>query len=240
MRRLIIADVFRVLRKPSIYVWFGIYLFLFVFDPSSNPTDFDEMYNGLQMTYNYIWPFMMGIPVFMAVYADEFKAGAMQTAIGRGLSRKKIIFAKYLDCVILALLLSIVEAISEIIVMRSHMLSVSQLQMVRFLVSALASCLKTIGAMSFASVFVFLTLNASLGLIVLMLVMAFAESILQWVQTALHIPVLTYSYMGQADSFCNGLAQGEGWIMPLLVFIAYMIVFNILGVAVFRRKELEL
>ena len=240
MRRLIIADVFRVLRKPSIYVWLGIYLFLFVFDPSSNPTDFDEMYNGMQMTYNYIWPFMMGIPVFMAVYADELKAGAMQTAIGRGLSRNKVVFAKYLDCVILALLLSIVETISEIIEMRIHMISVSPLQMVRFLVSASSSCLRTIGAIAFASVFVFLTLNASLGLIVLMLVMAFAESLLQRVQTTLHIPALNYSYMGQADSFCNGLAQGEGWIMPLLAFLAYMTIFNILSAAVFRRKELEL
>ena len=47
------------------------------------------------------------IAVFIFVYGEEFKAGVIHSVIGRGMSRAKIVTAKYLDCLILQLVCTI-------------------------------------------------------------------------------------------------------------------------------------
>jgi ABC-type transport system involved in multi-copper enzyme maturation permease subunit len=42
----------------------------------------------------------IGIAIYVSVYADEFTSNSMQCLIGRGISRKRLLIAKFVNCVI--------------------------------------------------------------------------------------------------------------------------------------------
>ena len=240
MRRLIHGDIRRILLKIGFYILPVIYFVLSLTDITEKVTDFEPFYESLQIVYKYIFPFVIGIPIFVGVYADELKVGAMQIAIGRGLSRKKIVLSKFFDCVLLTIVLFFLDLAFEFTLLRIYMLVPTSLQIFRMNMLMVSACLKTIGAMAFSAIFVYLTWNSSLGLVVELLSLAFAEPLLDMIQVKINLPVLDISYMGQVDQTCANIAAGANWILPLCVVFAYVIVFNLIGIVIFGRKELEL
>ena len=44
-------------------------------------------------------PFLIGIPIYQAVFTDDFKSRTMQTAIGRGISRRRLILARFYEVI---------------------------------------------------------------------------------------------------------------------------------------------
>lgn len=103
MRNLITADVIRILKKPSyraalaatfiisiiwaLQAWFGAFNgYSFVKGQSSSM--------GMVRL-------ILGIATYISVYADEFTSNSMQCLIGHGISRFKLLVAKFIDCVII-------------------------------------------------------------------------------------------------------------------------------------------
>ena len=99
MRLLIRADLRRVLRKPGFYVLIVLTLVLFAFKKPEGIAA--EYFDSTKMTLENIGLPLLCIPIFLAVYGDEFKSGTLQCVIGRGLSRSKVVIAKLLDAAIL-------------------------------------------------------------------------------------------------------------------------------------------
>ena len=241
MNRIIIGDLVRILKKIGFYILPVIYFLLYLVDINyTKNSSFEEQLDSVKMSCDFVLPFVTGIPIFLGVYADELKAGAMQTSIGRGISRRKIAVSKFVVCVLLAAIIMILDMIVEYGVMRHYFIIPSSTQMKMYVTTYLAAYLKTVGAMAFSAIFIYITWNASIGIVVLIISLSFAESTLGWIQSQFHIPVLDYSYIGQVDQACNSIAANAGWIVPLLVVIIYVVVFNAVSIAIFRRKELEL
>ena len=240
MRRLIHGDIRRILLKLGFYILPVIYFGLSLTDISDKVTEFEPFYESLLIVYKYVFPFVIGIPVFIGVYADELKAGAMQIAIGRGVSRKKIVLSKFIDCVLLTFVLFLLDMAFEFMLLRVYMLVPTALQISRMIMLMLSACLKTLGAMAFSAIFVYLTWNSSLGLVVELISLAFSEVFLGWIQNHTRLPLLDISYMGQVDQTCANISAGANWILPLCMVLAYVAVFNLIGIAIFGRKELEL
>ncbi len=244
MRRLISADIRRILSKLGFYIAPVAYFLLFLTDfsgsSSSRVKEFDELLLGYNITYKYVFPFVAGIPVFLGVYADELKAGAMQQSIGRGMSRNKIVVGKFIDCVILSFVIYLLSFVLEYISLRTQNVYVSELQLMRLGTLLLASCLKVVGAAAFAAMFVYFTWNASVGLVVELIAVAAAEPMLAFVQDKLKIPVKDFSYMGQVDQLCSNIAAGTNLIIPGIIVVAYVVIFIVISAIIFGRKELEL
>lgn len=242
MRRLIRGDIRRILSKLSFYILPVLFYLLMYIDPSSydRKYDFDISYASISMTYKYVFAFIVGIPIFIGVYADELKAGAMQTCIGRGLSRKKILFSKFIDTVILTVAFYIITYCLEMVNMRMHMVFPTPQQNLSVIVVIGASCLKCIGAMSFAAIFVYITWNPSVGVVVLIISLGCAEFLLKFIQNSTKLPLLDFSYMGVVDQAWANIAAGSNIILPVLAVLCYLVIFNCIGIAVFDRKELEL
>ena len=106
MRKVIMADVGRVQKKAGYIVCMSIIVFLFVLagilamvlplklDGVKSPAKTMEIYaTGIFVFYS----FLVGIPIFSAIYSDDFKSKSMQTAIGFGLTRYKIIWARFFE-----------------------------------------------------------------------------------------------------------------------------------------------
>lgn len=103
MKNLIFADVKRILKKLSYWIILGICLLIALFWTIQS-----KGYRGLsglsfassQGTAINTMNLFMGIAIYVSVYADEFTSNSMQCLIGRGISRRMLLIAKFVNCVI--------------------------------------------------------------------------------------------------------------------------------------------
>ena len=111
MRRLIDADLKRILIRPKFWIFNIIALVVGILIMGKgiiNTYDDDISYQLLlQIKQAYrIATILQSFVIFSSVYSDEFRSMAFITVVGRGISRRKLVFAKLLDSIILTLLIS--------------------------------------------------------------------------------------------------------------------------------------
>ncbi|WP_248406227.1 ABC transporter permease [Butyrivibrio fibrisolvens] len=93
----------RILRKPSYWIVLGICLLISLFwtiqsKGSDGLSGFS--FASSQGTAINTMNLFIGIAIYVSVYADEFTSNSMQCLIGRGISRKRLLIAKFVNCVI--------------------------------------------------------------------------------------------------------------------------------------------
>ena len=104
MKSLIFADVKRILRKPTYWIVLGICLLISLFWTIQSKGDgglSGFSFASSQATALKTMNLFIGIAIYVSVYADEFSSNSMQCLIGRGISRKKLLIAKFINCVII-------------------------------------------------------------------------------------------------------------------------------------------
>ncbi|MBO6107931.1 MAG: hypothetical protein J6P16_00835 [Eubacterium sp.] len=102
----ITADLIRVQKKKSFFIMViiqcllivGLALFVMYFPTTGNRSNNFYIAVGAGAGLSSL---LIAIPVFLAVFSDDFRSHAMQTAIGFGLSRTKLIVARYLEALVL-------------------------------------------------------------------------------------------------------------------------------------------
>ena len=160
------------------------------------------------------------------------------------INRKKIIIIISISLIVVALLILLAFYLFsyclEIVVMRFHIVYPTPQQNLSVIVVFGASCLKCIGALAFAAIFIYITWNSSVGVVVLIISLGCAEPLLRFIQVNTKLPLLDFSYMGVVDQAFANIAAGSNWILPVLIALAYLGIFIWISVAVFNRKELEL
>ena len=102
MKNLILADVKRILRKPSYWIVLGICLLISLFwtIQSKGGGQSGLSFASNQGTAINTMNLFIGIAIYVSVYADEFTSNSMQCLIGRGISRRRLLIAKFINCVI--------------------------------------------------------------------------------------------------------------------------------------------
>lgn len=240
MRRLIRADLRRILAKPGFYVCPVILLAFFVYGLFADPVDYDSYYASLDLQLSFIYPFLVLLPVFTCVYGDELRSGTMIPAIGRGLSRTKIILAKFLDTLILSLGFYLFFVLTDQITFDRFSVVLTNVQVLRIFSAYAAGWLQMLGFCVFAAIFVYLTWNSSVGLVVGLISISFSKMILDWLQSHTHLPFYDITLMGQADQARRQFDAGNTWVHHLLFVLLWYAVFLAVSALIFNRKELEL
>lgn len=167
----IMADIKRILHKNSfltcVAVFFIIYagLFFIYFNPTFTP----DMYVTKTTSYLSYFPLIVGLFVFMSVYADDFKCKSMQMAIGYGFSRKKIIASKLLESLIILFGVSVIAGVVITIVPSVLGLSFTSQLRLSLVLTMLSEMLRAFGYITISAIAVFLTQNAVNGIIVYVL-----------------------------------------------------------------------
>lgn len=103
MKDLIYADVKRILRKPSYWIILGICLLISLFWSIQSNNGGEQSgfsFASGQGTAVNTMNLFIGIAIYVSVYADEFTSNSMQCLIGRGVSRRRLLIAKFINCVI--------------------------------------------------------------------------------------------------------------------------------------------
>ena len=237
MSKLIKADLRRILRKNILYI-FTVLLAIAAIATKNGKTPGQQI-DAMEAMMDGLGIILISIPVLLCVYGDEFRSGSMQIAIGRGVSRTKIIVAKFLDCVILSLVSALL--LSVIIFIKNALtgLPISEKQSVMLFVYALLIVVKACGYFAISAFFMMMSFSIAGGLMIDLFMLMFFDRILKAIQYKLKIGLYDMSLSGLTEDAYRAISAGS---FPGMLIVAIVIIVVVIGATAFtfNRKELEL
>lgn len=249
MKNSIIADFLRVQKKKSYILMLSVQcvcLILFAIiglsvDVDTQGVDKFSFFVSAGLSLS---PLMVGIPIFLGVYSDDFRSRAMQTAIGFGLSRDKLILVRFIEILLLLAEAYIAQSIVEIAT--GYICGVDSSIIWELCGSFWQSAASTICCMAICMLFVYAMQSATFALVAYIL---FVLDILSLpIETISNmVPFLSennvhLSYMFPTQ-LVSKLAVNEEynyrWAIWILLLVVYIILPLFLTTRLFRKKELE-
>jgi len=244
MRLLISADLERILKKRSFIVMLIIVLIytvlniIFFANEKVSASGFISLMNS-NIFAPHIVALLIGLPVFLAVGADEISSNSMQAIIGRGVSRGRMIIAKVIDCLILITmiyaLLSVIAFVSEAVLGAG----LSGTQKLHLLARAAIADLRTFGATVMAMAVLFITYNIALGVIADICALTIVYLILEMTSALTGVDIAGYSFTGMMERANDMIVSG---VFPYQIPIA-LLIFCVIpitaAIIIFSRKELD-
>ena len=179
MRNLLRADIGRAQKKMSFLACIGIVcvliigmtLLAFIFPTSASDLEAlgsSETGRGYAFLDNFgivsvFIPFLVGIPVYQAVFTDDFNSRTMQTAIGRGVSRQKLILGRFIEVLVLLLEAFIVFTVFALIC--GLVAGATSSGMIRLIVGMWLDAILVVGNLALAMLILYCTKSPTAGLV---------------------------------------------------------------------------
>ncbi len=260
MKNVILADILRVSKKKSFIIMLILECLLIIFLTvvmlaaieaiNKNPqitekVPFDPMMTYMSMTVMSIGavaPLLLGLPIFLAVFSDDFRSHAMQMAIGSGLSRTRLILARFIEVILLTIEVTVFMLISAFIsgliqnmpmdvIMETMWMS---LQNLISMICYLALCLIPVYGMQSTTLAMVMYIIFSVGV---------PGTVLNAIRSG--IPQLKDIHIEWIlpEKLINDVALSGnyswGWIVWIIVPVVFIIIPVWLATVIFKKKELE-
>ena len=256
MRNCIKADLRRVQKKVSFLVCTGIVVFLFLLAgllAKILPLHLGEI-QGSAMTMDlyasavlFFFPLLTGIPIFSAVYSDDFKSRSMQTAIGFGLTRPKIIWARFFEGLLLLIETGIIYSV--FLVLMDVMNGVSGDNIRKTLINELwIKDLKILGFLCLSLIIVYGTQKPSGGLVLFILLisgvfgtMISAMDLIPFFDKH-NIEPSKYFPSGVITTLQDAISGGHAGkaVVAFVCFTAFYVILPVfISIGIFNKKELD-
>lgn len=238
MRNLLRADLRRILKRVSIYIW--LFLIFVVFFLSALSKDYTADIIGMEQgVTSLLGPIMVSIPVFLGVYGREIQAGSMQCVIGRGMSRTKLILTKYLECVLMCLFFFFFIWLAFFL--RNNVgdagLTANQNKMLTIFV--LFAFIKTCGYFAFTTFFFFIAWSVAPGIVALLVSAFLMPMLFTMLDGFLKTDFSEFYFNGMIDNAYASIAAGDIGYTLIPAIVLYIGGALLLTALVFRKKEIE-
>ena len=238
MRNLLRADLRRILKRVSIYVW--LFLIFVIFFLSALSKDYTADIVGMEQgVTSLLGPILVSIPVFLGVYGRELQAGSMQCVIGRGMSRTKLILTKYLECVLMCLFFFFFIWLAFFL--RNNVgdagLTANQNKMLTIFV--LFVFIKTCGYFAFTTFFFFIAWSVAPGIVALLVSAFLMPMLFTMLDGFLKTDFSEFYFNGMIDNAYASIAAGDIGYTLILAIVLYIGGALLLTALVFRKKEIE-
>ena len=238
MRNLLRADLRRILKRVSIYIW--LFLIFVVFFLSALSKDYTADSIGMEQgVTSLLGPILVSIPVFLGVYGRELQAGSMQCVIGRGMSRTKLILTKYLECVLMCLFFFFFIWLAFFL--RNNVgdagLTANQNKMLTIFV--LFAFIKTCGYFAFTTFFFFIAWSVAPGIVALLVSAFLMPMLFTMLDGFLKTDFSEFYFNGMIDNVYASIAAGDIGYTLILAIVLYIGGALLLTALVFRKKEIE-
>lgn len=238
MRNLLRADLRRILKRVSIYVW--LFLIFVIFFLSALSKDYTADIIGMEQgVTSLLGPILVSIPVFLGVYGREIQAGSMQCVIGRGMSRTKLILTKYLECVLMCLFFFFFIWLAFFL--RNNVgdagLTANQNKMLTIFV--LFVFIKTCGYFAFTTFFFFIAWSVAPGIVALLVSAFLMPMLFTMLDGFLKTDFSEFYFNGMIDNAYASIAAGDIGYTLILAIVLYIGGALLLTALVFRKKEIE-
>ena len=252
MRNVIKADIRRVQSKVGFIVCMGIEVALIIlagilgkFVPLTvNGEKNATLYVAAAI---FFFPLFVGISIFSAIYSDDFKSSSMQTAIGFGMTRYKLIWARFFEGLLLlcetAVVFSIVYFVTE------KILGEKNSDIINGIITDIwVRDLKILGFLCLSLIIVYGTQKPGGGLVlyILLLTGVFGTMIeaLDFIPffSDREIKISKYFPSGVITSLQEAINDGDAGKI-ILYFVAfsvcYIVVPVFISIGIFNKKELD-
>ena len=242
------ADLRRILHKQSFLgsvgafaVLFAVLVFIYF-----NPSFTAEMYAAKATSFLSFFPLIIGVFVFMSVYADDFKCRSMQVAIGYGMPRSRIILAKLLESASLLFGTAVIMGILVLCTPVSLGLAPTTQQLMSLALTVAAEMFRALGYLALSTIPVFFSQDAVGGIIAYVLLSSKTVYIVLSMVLGQELLVNTigdltqYLYTTQLYMVKADLMGGNPFIFPFVAaLLIYIFLPTVIAVIGFRKKELE-
>lgn len=235
------ADMHRIRRNHGHVVWLLVILIALAAIAAFRAGD-EEKYMDFIATASGGMPIYLGIIIFFAVFADDTKAGTMQVAIGRGLTRAQVVWAKVMEGVYLTVIYyALAGVILAVIPMVMH-LQMASADYLTIVTSILGSVFNTMLYFNIGMIFIVATLKSNYAEIIFILfvfdiIPGAINLLLGLCYTNLGWPnLLPYLYSSMVGSFLDNPMANLGNALGMIIYLAVSL---FLTIRIFKKKELE-
>ena len=249
MRRLIRADLRRILKKRSVVLLFLFTLFYLIFHVLGGFAAYGEVpfvAVGRLMSRLRLPELLLGLAILFGVYSDDFRSMTYTAVIGRGLSREKLVLAKLLDTLILTVFFyGIIALVLSFLLQTLAGCTLTPTLHSAFWASIGMSVYRTVGYVALASMFLFITGSiplATITLVLLNIAVPFSAMLfgMNPQVRALHIERIHYA--GLAGNAFSDFLFGNtaaGVLKLLLGLVLYLGIVLFVTIRLFNRRELS-
>lgn len=248
MNNYIKADLSRIMRKKSFLSIISGYMFLFllmifiVYTPTFNMAEYISKSGDFMGFYSII----IGIPIFLSVYYDDFKSKSMQIAIGYGVPRYKVVLAKIVESFIIAILIGAVFGVITTVIPFLLKIPATNNQIIEIILNVGINTVKVIGYLSISTILVYYSQNAVWGIIVYILLSSSTIYMLFNLALGQDIIVNTFGdltknlylsiLISAKEDLLKDAALGLGNSIGIIL---YIVLPTIISIILFKKKELE-
>lgn len=248
MLNYLIADLNRMSRKKSLVYTLAAYvgLFFIMVYMIYNPRLDAGGYASKTDMFLEFYPLVVGIPIFLSIYSDDFKSKAMQIAIGYGIDRNKIILTKAIETVILSVISGVLLGALAIVMPKIMGLTLSHEQFLGLAFSSVIGMLKIIVYVNISTILVYHYQNAMYGTISFVLL---CSGTIRIILSLIFSQKFVVDIIGNltehlfttllAIEKLNYITTGSFKITSIIEIVLYMVIPVIVSMIIFRKKELE-
>ena len=244
MKRYMNADLHRIFtRVPRFIVLAVLYAAIFfIITQAADGKTVYEFISGFLSYVNFFFG-VIGLAELIFVYADDLKAKTMQVAIGTGISRNRVILAKWAEIAVLMLIDTLVMALLIIAAAATNGVGFTADVAGQFLILLLFGVIKVVGSVGFTMIFIFWTRSTVIGILVYLVTVSeivshlFGAVLEAGFLSNLHISGYTFSGLMQLSRARMMAGSFSFWYN--FGMILYLAVFFLLTCLVFRKRELE-
>lgn len=238
MIHLIRADLRRVLKRPTLYIFAGLMMIFIIFAGWSE--DAMAQMSTEKNTTAYLVAIMASVPILITLYGDDFKSGSMIMVIGRGISRTKLLVSKLITSSILLLGYYLI-AFGEYTIFHTYLIKAnySSQQTLLTILMIFLGWFRNVALFAFASILMYAFWSVAAGLISILALIAFLRILLMSLNKSGGFGVYDLTTDGLIDSAYKAMLSGD-FPYQLIIVAVYFAVFIIAGSLFFKRKELDL
>lgn len=246
MRKLISADLQRILKKPGFWI-FTVLAFALVDFITVKTLESGEDFTGLAFMFGANSNFellglFLNIILFSAIYCDDFRSMTFITVIGRGMTRGKLVIAKLLNSAILLVLLYVLNCIPLLVIGKVMCEPISSYETGLMLYAFVRNVLENLIFISMTSIFMYITEKVPVSIFVL-LALQIGSTLLRSYATGLvrEISIKLYFTEVFADSWTNFIfgAPVRAIFTMLFCFVCYIALCCGIIHFTFGKKELN-
>ncbi|QOV19597.1 hypothetical protein INP51_01020 [Blautia liquoris] len=241
MLKLIRGELYRILHKKSLYMYFGVLAFVYILLAFMRSGGFNsESLVGDASNLFFMTPAVVGGFFFSTIYTDDLNAKNLITLAGYGLNKSKIVTAK----IILAALFSTVFfGVLPLFHSAVYMgfgcrATVEQLTVV-YAVS-LKYLLMTLAYISISSVVVYAFQHSTFAIVTYILFsFGVIGNLLMMAAHTLNCKISDHLISGITDKIMTDILGGGVLLRPIIEYAAYLVISSILATMTFYKKEME-
>ena len=241
MIKLIHGEIYRILHKKSMYIYFlslaaGYFLLAFI---RSGGFKEESVVSDAIIFFNF-FPAIAGGFLFSAIYTDDLNSKNLISLVGFGVNKTKIVAAKLILTIIFGTVIFGLAPVFHCAVYAVLGTAATSGMMITIYAVSLKYLLMTVAFAALSGTAVY-GLQRTTFAVVLYILLAFnvIGSMIGVALTTFAPDAVIYLMSGITDRIFAGMINGGSVTLPVIEYIVYVIIAAVASVLVFYKKEME-